>query len=273
MLKLYDAIDEFAKPEPGAIMFVDTHCHLDFKDFDIDRDAVVKRAIEEKLKIIVNPGVDLDSSIKALEISKRFDCVYATCGFHPHNAAGVKKDEFDRCTKLIEEKKVVGIGETGLDFYYNHSDRISQVDLFKRHIQLAAQKDLPIIVHQRNAEHEIIEVFESMKHPSRVVFHCFSGDEKLFEWVISKGFYISFTGILTFKNARNLHLFAQKVPLEKVFFETDAPFLAPVPFRGKRNEPGFVRFIIEKFSNIRKISVDELAEISSENAMKFFGIK
>lgn len=254
-------------------MFVDTHCHLDFAEFDSDRDCVIKKALEEKVKLIINPGIDLNSSCKAIEISSNFECVYATCGIHPHNAASIDKNEFDRCAKLIENKKVVGIGETGLDFYYQNSERISQIELFKRHIQFAARRDMPLIVHQRNAEKETIEIFESLKHPSRVVFHCFSGDQTLLEWIISKGFYVSFTGILTFKNARDLQFSAKKVPLDKVFFETDAPYLTPFPFRGRRNEPGFIRIIVEQFANIRKMPVDDIANLSTENAIKFFGIK
>lgn len=254
------------------MVFVDSHCHLDFSEFDSDRDDVIRRAFEEKTDIIINPGIDLNSSRKALEISRNFEGVYVTCGIHPHNAMSIDEDEFDRCMELIENKKVVGIGETGLDFYYNHSDMISQVELFKKHIQFAAKNDMPLVVHQRKAEDETIKIFESIEHPARVVFHCFGGDRKLLEWIISKGFYVSFTGILTFRNARDLRSLVEKVPLNRVFFETDAPYLSPVPFRGKRNEPRFVRSIVEEFSRIRKISVGEMAEISTENAMKFFGI-
>ncbi len=144
--------------------------------------------MKKKTGIIINPGIDLNSSRKALEISKNFECVHAACGIHPHNATSIDDDEFNGCMKLIENKKVVGIGETGLDFYYNHSDRISQVELFKKHIQFAEKNDMPLIVHQRNAEDETIEVFETTKYPSRVVFHCFGGDRRLFEWIVSRGF-------------------------------------------------------------------------------------
>ncbi|MCX7706294.1 MAG: TatD family hydrolase [bacterium] len=253
-------------------MFADTHCHLDFKEFDRDLNKVIRMALEEKVRIIINPGIDLDSSIKAVEISKKYECVYAACGIHPHNAAGMRSDEFDRCMKLIENEKVVAVGETGLDFYYHYSDRNSQIELFKKHIFFSKKIDKPLIVHQRNAEDELMDVFEDTGCPSKVVFHCFGGDEKLFEWIIAKGFYVSFTGILTFKNAKTLRLLAEKVPLDKVFFETDAPYLAPFPLRGKRNEPRFVRIIVEEFSGLRKIPLNELAQMTTENAKKFFSI-
>lgn len=253
-------------------MFADTHCHLDFKEFDNDREQVIASAIEENVIVIINPGIDLQSSIKAVEISKKYECVYSACGIHPHNAGRIDEAEFNHCMNLSADKKTVGIGETGLDFYYNHSDRSAQIELFKKHILFASKKNMPLIVHQRNAEDVMIEIFESINHPQKVVFHCFGGDKKLLDWIISKGFYISITGILTFQNAKNLHLLAETIPLDRVFFETDAPYLTPSPFRGKRNEPRFVRFIVEEFSRIRKIPVDEVASISTQNALRFFGI-
>ncbi len=253
-------------------MFADTHCHLDFEQYENDRELVIKRAIEEKVQFIINPGIDLDSSRKALEISSRFERVYPLCGIHPHNASKTDEMEFAECMKLIKSNRVAGIGETGLDFYYQHSDMISQVSLFKKHLQFAKKNNMPLVVHQRSADKQIVEIFEDAGYPSRVVFHCFDGSKEMFEWVMKKGFYISFTGILTFKNAIELRGIAEKVNLDKVFFETDSPYLAPHPLRGRRNEPRFVRFIVEEFARIRKMPVDEVATITTNNAKRFFGI-
>lgn len=254
-------------------MFVDTHCHLDFSQFDKDRSQVIEKAIDERVLFIVNPSIDLESSRKAIEISNEFDIVYACCGIHPHNASDTDDMQFNMCMKLTDNKKVVGIGETGLDFYYQHSDYASQINLFKKHIEFAKKLELPLIVHQRNAEKQMYEVFEDIKPPSKVVFHCFSGDEKMLEWAMEKGFYVSFTGILTFPDAVILRKIGEKVKIDRVFFETDAPYLTPCPYRGKRNEPRFVRFIVEEFSRIRKIKIEELAKITTENAMRFFNIQ
>ncbi len=254
-------------------MFCDTHCHLDFEQFNKDRQKVVEKAIEEKVEFIINPGIDLESSTKACKLANQFYCVYACCGIHPHNAASSNEEELQQCMKLINGEKILGIGETGLDFYYQYSDRDTQIKMFKSHIEFARKFDLPLIVHQRNAEEEMIEIFQQIKYPSKVVFHCFSGSKKLYSLIMEKGFYISFAGILTFKNAEILRKIAGIVPPDRIFFETDSPYLAPSPFRGKRNEPRFVRLIVEEFSRIRKMSVEEVASISTENAKNFFGIK
>ncbi|HOL49438.1 MAG TPA: TatD family hydrolase [bacterium] len=254
-------------------MYADTHCHLDFPDFDADREQVIKQAFDEKISLVINPGTDLPSSKMAYEIAQKFNSVYAATGIHPHSANSVNDDIFQQCMELIEHDKVIAIGETGLDFYYQHSKKSAQVELFKKHIKFAARFDIPLIVHQRDAEEEIIEIFKNETYPSKVVFHCFSGDEKMLEWVMASGFYISFTGIITFRNATSVKKIAEKVNLDRVFFETDAPYLTPHPYRGKRNEPRFVRFIVEEFARLRKLCAHEIAEITTANAIKFFGIR
>ncbi len=253
-------------------MFFDTHCHLDFSDFDNDREKIIKQAMDENIGLIINPGVDLISTKKASEIAKQFDIVYFACGIHPHNADGINDELFDECMKLAGERKFVGIGETGLDFFYNNSDAAAQIKLFRKHINFARNNNFPLIVHQRNAQSAIMEIFNEIKLPSKVVFHCFVGDEKFLDWTIQKGFYVSFTGIITFNNAVSVKKTAEKVRLERVFFETDAPYLAPHPVRGKRNEPRFVRFIVEEFAKIRKMSVSDILEITTNNASVFFNI-
>ncbi|MGB9642456.1 MAG: TatD family hydrolase [Candidatus Ratteibacteria bacterium] len=253
-------------------MFADTHCHLDFPDFDADREQVIEQAFAEKVSLIINPGTDLPSSKRACEIAREFDFVYAATGIHPHSANSANDDVFYQCMKLVENNKVIAIGETGLDFFYQNSKKEAQIELFKKHIRFAARFNLPLIVHQREAESEIMQIFESERMPSKVVFHCFSGDEKMLEWMMASGFYVSFTGLITFRNAVSVRKMVEKVNLDRVFFETDAPYLAPHPYRGKRNEPRFVRFVVEEFARIRKISTYEIAKISTHNAMKFFGL-
>ena len=253
-------------------MFVDTHCHLDFPEFDNDRKYVIEQALKEDIGFILNPGIDLESSKRAIQIAKNFKIVYAACGIHPHNARSVNNDAFNGCMDLLSEDKVIAIGETGLDFFYQNSDIKQQIILFRKHINFARENNIPLIVHQRNAEEAVIEIFNEIKFPSKVVFHCFVSNKIFLDWIIKNNFYISFTGILTFKSALSLKKLIENVPIERVFFETDSPYLAPHPVRGKRNEPCFVRFIVEEFARLKRMSVSEVSEITTNNALQFFGI-
>jgi len=253
-------------------MFFDTHCHLDFSEFDDDREYVIKQAMDEDIRIIINPGIDIESSIKASEIARQFPIVYALCGIHPHNVGSINDDIFNRCMSLINEGKVIGIGETGIDLFYDTFDADTQVRIFKKHINFARENNLPLIVHQRDAQDLMMNIFDEITPPSKVVFHCFSGDEGFLDWVVERNFYVSFTGIITFKNSASIRRIAEKIQINRVFFETDAPYLTPHPFRGKRNEPRFVRIIAEEFARIKGMTISDVSEITSDNALRFFNI-
>lgn len=253
-------------------MLVDTHAHLDVDDFEEDRDIVIKRAVDAGLVNIVTVGVDLDSSVKALDIARKYDLVYAAVGCHPHNAKTCKNNDLEKMAGMASDKRAVAWGEIGLDFYRLHSDPETQISLFRDQIHLAYDLNLPVIIHDRNAHDEVFDVLKEMgKGKDRGVIHCFSGDVDFAEALIDIGFYISVPGTVTYKKALRIRRVAKTIPCEYMLFETDSPFLAPVPNRGKRNEPSFVRFTAMETASLRGMDLDELCTITSENAMRLFG--
>jgi len=250
--------------------YFDTHCHLDFEQFDKDRDEVIKRAKENNVEYILNVGTDIESSKKVIEISEKYDFIYSSVGIHPLNVSEYNIQDLKEIEKLVKHNKVKAIGETGLDFYYSKENKEKQKDFFVAQVEIAGKYNLPLIIHQRESKNELIEIIEKVKLPEKVVFHCFGGDNQLSEYCNKKGFFISFTGILTFKNAKNVKEVAKNYPVERIMVETDAPFLAPVPHRGKRNEPFMVKYIVEEISKLKKMDINELAEIIFKNSLNFF---
>jgi len=252
--------------------YFDTHCHLDFEQFDNDRDEVIKRAKESNVEYILNVGTNIESSKKVIEISEKYDFIYSSIGIHPLDVKDYKIDDLKEIEKLAKNKKVKAIGETGLDFYYSKDNKEKQRDFFISQVEIALKYNLPLIIHQRESKNEIIEIIEKIKMPDKVVFHCFGGDTKLSEYCNKKGFFISFTGILTFKNAKNVKEVAKNYPVERIMVETDAPFLAPVPYRGKRNEPFMVKYIVEEIAKLKMMDNHLIADIIFKNSVNFFGI-
>ncbi|MCM8771774.1 MAG: TatD family hydrolase [Candidatus Omnitrophica bacterium] len=250
--------------------FFDTHCHLDFQQFDKDRDEVIKRAKDKGIEYILNVGIDVESSKKTIEIAERYDFIFASVGIHPLDISDFKLNDLREIEKLAKNEKVIAIGETGLDFYYSKENKDKQKDFFVGQIEIAGKYNLPLIVHQRESKDELIEIIEKIKLPEKVVFHCFCGDKELAEYCKNKGFFISFTGILTFKNAKDVKEVARFYPVEKIMVETDAPFLAPEPFRGKRNEPFMVKYIVEEIANIKEVRFEEISDKIFKNSLSFF---
>ena len=269
--------------------FIDTHAHLDMLKKRTPDEAVAKSK-EEGVRYIINVGSSIDGSIKSLEYAYKFSNVFASIGIHPHYASGFGDEEVKVLESLIrgshEEinsdpgtsgaryKKVVAAGEAGFDFYRNLSPRIDQEKAFRVQIGLAIKYDIPIIIHDRDAHGETLRVLKdySDQKSFRGVVHCFSGDTAFAMQCLELGLNISFTGIITFPNAAGTLEVVKKVPLERVFIETDAPFLAPQAMRGKENFPGYVRHIAQKIAEVKNLSVEEVAEITSKNAEDFFGI-
>lgn len=247
--------------------YFDTHCHLDFEQFRNDIDEVVKRAKERGVEYIINVGTDIESSKKSIEISKNYDFIFSSAGIHPLDVDKFEIDDLNEIKKIAKNEKVVAIGETGIDLYYSKENKEKQIEFFKGFIEIAGELNLPLIIHQRESKNEIIEVIEKINIPSKVVFHCFGGDIEFAKYCESKNFYISFTGTITFKNAEKVREVAQYYPVEKIMAETDAPFLAPVPFRGKRNEPFMVKYVVEMISKIKE---KDVSEIIFQNSLKFF---
>ena len=253
-------------------LLVDSHCHLDFPDLSEDLDGVVARAKAAGVSTMVTICTRVDRFAGILEIAERFDNVFCSVGLHPHDAAEEPDLSTARLVQLAAHAKVVGIGETGLDFHYDHSPRAQQAELFRRHIAAARQTGLPLIVHSRAADDEMIGILqdETAQGPFPGVLHCFSSGPQLARAALALGFYISFSGIVTFNKADEVREVAAETPLDRLLVETDAPYLAPVPHRGKTNEPAFVADTAAKLAALRGLGSDEIAALTSENFFRLF---
>jgi len=248
-------------------MLIDTHAHLDFKVFDNDREEVIERAFKGGVEKIINIGTNLESSRKSIALAENYRNIYASVSLHPID---VEKEEFDFETwlKLAQHKKVVAIGETGFDFYHK-SDKKKQKEIFKYLIEIACKVKKPLILHSREADEEVLEIIKNSKLPPMPgVVHCFSRDFDTAEKFLDLGFLISYTGNITYNEERANSV--SKIPLDKIMVETDCPFMAPAPLRGKRNEPLYVKYVAEKIAEIKKISFEEVADTTTENAKKLF---
>jgi TatD DNase family protein len=275
----------------------DTHCHLDFPEFADDLDAVIKRAVAAQVDRIVTIGTTLDSSRAAIELANRYPNVFATVGLHPTSIEENTPEFIDELEELAEHPKVVAIGECGLDFYRlpdddkqdivesafgsitstgietelrNDSLKAAQAAAFEQQLELAALMGKPVVIHQRDSWNETLEIVK--QYSVKAVFHCFTGSLAELNDVLSLGHHVSFTGIVTFKNAIDVLAAAKAAAIEKLMVETDAPYLAPGPHRGKRCEPAFVRITAEAIAKERGMSSDDFARITSENAERFFGL-
>jgi TatD DNase family protein len=261
-------------------MFIDTHAHLCYPDFAEELPQVIERAQAAKVMQIVSIATDLESGRRTLKIANQFESVFASVGLHPGEVPNVTLCDMKELAQLASEPKVVAIGETGLDYYREAKDdaalRQKQKDLFWAQLELAKERNLPVVIHNRSAETDILEILrahaEGLPKEWRPwgVMHCFSGDEKFAFDCIEIGLLISYTGILTFKNATSLREVAKKVPLSSVMLETDAPYLAPVPHRGKRNEPAYVPLIAELLAQVKGVTVDEVATVTTQTAQRLF---
>ncbi|TET40668.1 MAG: TatD family deoxyribonuclease [Dehalococcoidia bacterium] len=254
-------------------MLVDSHAHIDAPRFDKDRDQVLARAKKVGVSVIINAGFDLGSSGASIKLAQRYAEVFVALGFHPHNAAKMKDGDLERLAELAKEPKVVAIGEIGLDFYRNLSPREAQIKAFKRQLELAQRLGLPVIIHSRNAEEEVLSILtEWAGRPQSKplgVLHCFSGDTELGERYIEMGFLLSIAGPVTYSSSHALEI-AHDLPLDKLLIETDCPFLTPVPYRGKRNEPAYLPLVAERIGQIRGMSSDLVAEGTTQNAINLF---
>lgn len=257
-------------------MLVDSHCHLNFPEFTSDLDAVLARAAENGVGAMLTINTKLEEAKDLQTIADSYPQVYCSVGVHPHDAKdyvnGYEGDTlFTQIKALAQHPKVVGIGETGLDYFYDNSPQKDQIGSFSDHIRASIDLDLPLIIHTRDADEDTISCLKEIgQGKARGVFHCFSGSVELAEQALALGFYISFSGILTFKNAESLRQIAQKAPLERILVETDAPFLTPVPHRGKRNEPAFTRYTAELLANLRSLSYSEIEKITTNNFFTLF---
>jgi len=255
-------------------LLVDSHAHLDAKPFASDLDAVIKRAAENGVGHILTVGCDLESSRASVDLALRYPNVYASVGVHPHDANTVNDNVIIELTRMIESvEKVVAVGETGLDFYRDHSPREQQRASFRRHIQLARDTGKPLIIHDREAHDEVLQIMQEEKAAEiGGVLHCFSGDLAMARKCVEMGFYLSFAGPLTYPRNDALRTIAQTLPIDVMLVETDCPYLSPQEWRGKRCEPAYVRTTAEKLAEVKGLTLEDVARITSLNAWRLFGI-
>ncbi len=253
-------------------MLIDTHCHLEMDAFDSDRDKTIQRAIDAEVKYMITIGSDRQSNIQGLKISGDYPEVYTAVGIHPHDAKTFNETLYSELKEWSEQPKVIAIGETGLDYHYMHSPKEVQIDVLKKHIALAKDSGLPVIVHSREAEKDTMEILSQSASDITGVLHCFSGDIDMAKESLNLDFYISIAGPVTFKNAKTLREIIKYIPDERLLIETDAPYLSPVPKRGKRNEPSFLKYTAQTIAELRNISFSDIARITTLNAMRLFKI-
>ncbi len=255
-------------------MLIDSHAHLEMKEFDADREEVIGRAGDEGIDFIVTVGTNLKLSRKAVALADKYENIYATVGVHPHDVANTDEKTWGALKELVNTHReiIVAYGEIGLDFFRNLSPREKQIEVFGRQLELAQELNLPVIIHDREAHQQTLEIVRASKVRSGI-FHCFSGDYEMAKQCIDLGFYISIPGVVTFDKAKTIQDVVERIPLSSLLLETDAPYLAPVPHRGKRNEPSFIIHTAKKVAQIKNISWTEVAQTTAQNAMNLFGIE
>ena len=251
---------------------IDSHCHLNSAEFRGKIDFYLNRAEAAGVRQFIVIGSDLLSSVEAVELAVQYSerGLYAAVGIHPHDAKTVDKDIPERLKKLLDEKRVVAVGETGLDYFYEYSPKEKQKQIFREHIRLAKEYGLPIILHIRDAMEDALEILRDEGAPPKGVFHCYAGGLKYIEQALSFGYYISFPGVITFAKSDELREVARITPIDRILCETDCPWLAPIPFRGKLNEPANVKYVYEAIAACRNVSIDKLAEKVVQNNMTVF---
>lgn len=256
-------------------MLTDTHAHLDDTRYDGDRDAVIARAREAGVDALITIGCDLATSRAAVELADQYPFIYAAIGVHPHEVRQIGDDWYDELRRLAQHPKVVAYGEIGLDYHYNYSPPKLQRERFREQILLARELKLPIVVHTREAQEDTVAILkEERANETGGVFHCFTGDARLAKDGLDLGFYLSFSGVITFQNAGMLREIVRTVPMDRLLIETDCPYLTPVPHRGKRNEPAYVRLVAETIASLRSeatsISAEDIGRLTAANARRLF---
>jgi TatD DNase family protein len=256
-----------------TIMLFDTHAHLDSPKFDKDRADVLRRARENGVTAVVNIGFNRETIPTTIALAEEHDWIYAAVGWHPTDAVDMKEEDLDWIESLCSHPKVVAIGEIGLDYYWDTSPKPVQHDVFRRQIRLARRLGKPIIIHNRDAHRDVVDILrEERAAEVGGIMHCFSGSWEIAKECLDMNFYISFGGPVTFKNARQPKEVLARVPMDRLLIETDCPYLTPEPYRGKRNESAYVRYVAEAAAEIRGVSVETLCEITFRNAQQCFGI-
>jgi len=256
-------------------MLIDSHTHIYLEPFRADFDAVLERAVAADVRIMLMPAIDVPSIEDSIELCEKYEGLYAMAALHPSQIKNCTTEDFDRVAEFCSHSSVVAVGETGLDYYWDKSFNEKQKEYLRRHIQLAEAVDLPLVFHNREASHDLVQIVRNEKEQSnnpdkiRGVFHCFSGPESLADDILSLGFHVGLGGTLTFKNG-GVPETILNIPMSSIVLEADAPYLTPAPFRGKRNEPARIQLVAEKLAELRGLSPEDVGRITSENAIRLF---
>ena len=253
-------------------MFIDSHAHLEMRDFNSDRPEVVKRALDAGVGCIITVGTTLSDCRKALSIAAQYETVYAVIGIHPHEVKAIDAKTYDTLKTLAQNNKVVAYGETGLDFFRNLSPRDVQIRRFGEQLDLAEELGLPVVIHDREAHNETMNLLKAWKGKRRGVVHCFSGDRTMARKCLDLGFYISIPGPITYPKSEKLREIVKDIPIDRLLLETDAPYLTPEPHRGKRNEPAYVVHTARRIAEVKGLSLEDVGRITSRNAKELFSL-
>ncbi len=254
-------------------MFIDTHAHLFYPNFEGELDEVISRAKENGIDYILVPATDLKTAEQVIDLTEKYEMVYGAVGVHPHDTKNWTSSLIPKIEKLAKHKKIVAIGEIGLDYYYDFSPKEKQIEAFKAQIELALKLDLPVIIHNRDSDEDMMNIIRSYCGAGlKAQFHCFNGSLENAMEIVGMNYMISFTGNITFKKSDELRRIVQHIPPENLLLETDSPFMTPVPHRGKRNEPSYVKYVAEQIAELHKLRIQDVAKITSFNAFRIFGI-
>lgn len=252
-------------------LIFDSHAHYDDKTFNSDRDLLLKKLIVNDICGLINVGADLKSSQASIDLSEKYPFIWAAVGVHPSEADNLPHNYIDILKSMLKKDKVVAIGEIGLDYHYEHPSKEIQKQIFENQLKLAIEYSIPVIIHDREAHGDTLELLK--KYKPKGVVHCFSGSSEMADEIIKLGMYIGLGGVVTFNNAKNPVLVAQNVPLDKLLLETDCPYMAPVPLRGKRCDSSMIKYTAKKIADLKGIEVDDLLSITKSNTEKLFSIK
>lgn len=251
-------------------MFIDSHAHLEMREFNRDRPDVIRRALDAGVGCIITVGTTLSDCEKAVSIAARYETVYAVIGIHPHEAKVIDAKTYDALRTLAKNDKVVALGETGLDFFRNLSPRGTQIKRFGEQLDLAGELDLPVVIHDREAHAETVNILQGWKGKRRGVVHCFSGTKAMARTCLNLGFYISIPGPVTYPKSEKLREIVKDIPLDRLLLETDCPYLTPEPHRGKRNEPAYVVHTARRIADVKGLPIEDIGRITSQNAKELF---
>jgi len=252
---------------------IDSHCHLDHEPLLENLDDVINRSKEVGITKLLTICTTLDSFEKIKTIVKKDKIIYGTFGIHPHETGENIVDKKTIIKVINENSKIIGIGETGLDFFYNYSDKTKQINSFKAHIEASIELNMPIIIHSRNAENETFEILNLYKNKKlKILMHCFTGSLEFSEKLLTLDAFFSASGIITFKNSVDLQNTFKNIPLEKLLIETDSPFLAPIPMRGQKNEPSFIKYTLDKLSTLKETTIEKMSDLTTDNFNKLFNV-